>query len=105
MVLGRHKELLLWQFYNFNQVPIRINPRNDQAVVFHFLPVGVVEFVTVPVPFTNHRLVVVCGCRNRVRLQLARVSTQTLCSSHVLNVFLVGHQVNDVVFRIRVKFS
>ena len=93
-----------WDFYNFHEVALGIFSHARHACPFVFFLIFVVEFVTMAMTFLDVLLLINVK-HARLLLQHTFVCTQTHCTTHVGNVFLLLHDVNYVMFSFLVHFT
>ena len=60
MKLYPHIPRVIFNLHDFNQIPFRIYPGNEQARFFHLLAVRIVEFESMTVSF-RYFIFAICG--------------------------------------------
>ena len=91
-------------FYNFYKVAFRIVSNTHHTVSFKLFFIVVVEFVSVAMAFLNVLLFVDVG--RRVSSVVSRfVSTKTHCTTHIGDILLLFHNVDNIVVGLFVHLS
>ena len=89
----------IWYLYNLHQTAFRVGADTLHTVFLVFVFITVVELITVAVALA-YFLLAIDFSDFAAFAQLAAVGSQAHCASHVGNVFLVFHHVDDVVWSV-----
>src|SRR5579872_1645384 len=92
--LARHEPRVLRQLDDLDQSPVGRHAAEDHPVLVHHLAVLVVELEAMAVALVDDFLAISLE-RARARQQLARVKAEPHRAAHLVDVALLGHQVDD----------
>ena len=92
------------QFDDLNQPPVRREPAQDQSMLRQRFPVGIVEFIPVPMPFL-HLVHSVSLLRQGAVLNPAGIGAESHRASFVRHALLVRHEMDHRMRRRRVELG
>ena len=104
MELAGDEEWVIRQFDDLDELAIWGETGEDHAVVGEDFTEIVIEFVAMAVAFANFFAAVKLTSKGPLH-ESAWILTEALGAAHVFDVFLVEHEVDDVMWRLLVKFS
>ena len=104
MKLAGHEERMILQLDQFRQLAVGRIAAEDEARLLELLPVGVVEFVAMAMPFIDDKGAIKLR-RPGANHQLARLRAQAHGAAFLRHFLLLVQQGNDRMRRIRIEFG